>query len=215
MDIVEARMFNLGNSVFVEVQLLEDLVKIKYKDSFVFCAGVDKINNLISDFLNLTIRDFFEFVIGRLVNQCYSIEKTDKEFKIILEYAIQFDDKKFKKKAELEFDFIAPKKDELTIVKEELEILKKKITPTMEKVASIINRELQDFCEEFPIENISSIASNNKCSAVFREYCGTITTLKILNYYNSFGSPFPSKWNILNPITKILIVDKVDEYLKK
>ena len=218
MDIVEARIFNLKNSVFVEVLLFNGSVKIKH-DDFIFTVNSEEINNIISDLFNLSVRDFFEFILNSFTNEYYLIEKTDNEFKIICAYIIQFNSKKISKRVELEFDYLPQEKDQITTMKKEIENLKKRITPTMEKIASISDREREEFYKEFTIKNISLISANSKrktkeCYFIDNDFRGNTTTLSSLNSDTVSDNIFRFKWNLLNSVTKILIVDDVDNYLK-
>lgn len=217
---VDTRKFNLEDSIFAEINLFGDSVEIK-QNNFIFAADVEKINSLMPDVpLKMSVSDFFYFVVNLLQNDYYLFQNINKEFKIILEYIITFNDNKFKKTVELIFDFIPPEKDQLTIIEEKLENLQKKITPTMEKISLIVDKEIEEFYKIFPIERISSIASNNKYLAkdyylgtsTFREAGKEMTTLDILNYSSS--KMFTFKWGYLNSITKSIIADEVDNHLK-
>ena len=220
---IETKTLKLKGSISIEFNLFKGFIEIIHKNDFVFTANIEKFSKLMPDVPEeMDISGFYTFMLERLIDDCYSIEKTDKEFKIILEYlTIHFNNSKYKKVTNLVFDFIPQEKDQLTLIKEELEILKKKITPTMEKITSIINEELVEFYKSYPILTILSMISKIKFQArnyyfklpKFIEAGRQMTTLDLLNY-EGYSSAFSSKWNFLNPITKIIIADEVDKLLK-
>lgn len=91
----------------------------------------------------------------------------------------------------------------------------------MERISSIVDKEIEEFYKDYPIERISSISSNWK-REMKEIYIGSyelretrrFSTLNSLGSGNCSDSSFNLKWSLLNSVTKILIADKVDEYLK-